>query len=107
METERKAKESALSAEKQRIQYEIANSTGATREQWKYKLGLWRLKKEQAQQERAAANTRPSKAYTTTTASPSATPNPAKVKAEYALLQTEWKAKESALAAEKQRIDFF
>jgi hypothetical protein len=43
---------------------------------------------------------------TTTTASPTATPDPAKAKAEYALLQTEWKAKESALAAEKQRIDY-
>jgi hypothetical protein len=38
LETEWKAKESALAGEKQRIQYEIANSTGATREQWKYKL---------------------------------------------------------------------
>ena len=44
-----KAKESALAAEKQRVQYEIANSTGATREPWKYKLGLWRLKKEQVE----------------------------------------------------------
>jgi len=49
LQTEWKARQSALAAEKQRIQYEIANSTGATREQWKYKLALWRLEKEQAQ----------------------------------------------------------
>jgi hypothetical protein len=61
---ERKAKQSALEAEKQRIQYEIANSTGATREEWKYKLALWRLKKAQADQDHALANTQPSKAYT-------------------------------------------
>jgi hypothetical protein len=101
-ETERKAKESALAAEKQRIRYEIANSTGATREQWKYKLALWRLKKEQAE---ASAKAEPSKAYAVAN-SPSATPDAAKTKAEYALLQTEWKAKQSALAAEKQRIEY-
>src|SRR5260221_851362 len=60
LETERKAKESALAAEKQRIQYEIKNSTGATREQWKYKLALWRLKKQQAEE---AANEEASKAH--------------------------------------------
>jgi len=102
LETEWKAKENALAAEKQRIQYEIANSTGVTREQWKYKLALWRLKKEQAE---ASAKAEPSKAYAVA-ASPSATPDPAKTKAEYALLQTEWKAKQSALAAEKQRIEY-
>jgi hypothetical protein len=102
LETEWKAKESALAAEKQRIQYEIANSTGATREQWKYKLALWRLKKEQAE---ASAKAEPSKAYAVA-ASPSATPDPAKTMAEYALLETEWKAKQSALAAEKQRIQY-
>ena len=102
LETEWKAKESALAAEKQRIQYEIANSTGATREQWKYKLALWRLKKEQAE---ASVKAEPSKAYAVA-ASPSATPDPAKTKAEYALLQTEWKAKQSALVAEKQRIEY-
>jgi PEGA domain len=102
LETERKAKESALAAEKQRIQYEIANSTGATREQWKYKLALWRLKKGQAKE---SAKAEPSKAGAVA-ASPSSTPDPAKAKAEYALLQTEWKAKQSALAAEKQRIEY-
>ena len=103
LETEWKAKQSALAAERQRIDYEIANSTGATREQWKYKLALWRLKKGQTDHDRASE---PSKAYAVTAASPSATPDPAKAKAEYALLQTEWKAKQSALAAEKQRIDY-
>jgi PEGA domain len=102
LQTEWKAKESALAAEKQRIQYEIANSTGETREQWKYKLALWRLKKEQAE---TSAKAEPSKEYAGA-ASPSATPDPAKTKAEYALLQTEWKAKQSALAAEKQRIEY-
>jgi PEGA domain len=102
LETEWKAKQSALAAERQRIQYEIANSTGATREQWKYKLALWRLKKEQAE---ASAKAEPSKAYAVA-ASPSATPDPARAKAEYALLQTEWKAKQSALLAEKQRIQY-
>jgi PEGA domain len=102
LETEWKAKESALAAEKQRIQYEIANSTGATREQWKYKLALWRLKKERAE---ASAKAEPSKSYAVA-ASPSVTPDPAKTKAEYALLQTEWRAKQSALAAEKQRIQY-
>ena len=105
LETERKAKESALAAEKQRIQYEIANSTGATRETWKYKLALWRLKKQQAEQDQTKTNAQPSKADAVA-ASPSATPDPAKAKAEYALLQTEWKAKQSALAAEKQRIQY-
>jgi hypothetical protein len=28
----------------------------ATREQWKYKLGLWRLERQQAEQERPSAN---------------------------------------------------
>jgi hypothetical protein len=88
-------------AEKQRIQYEIANSTGATREQWKYQLGLWRLKRDQANQDRVTTP-----ASSKTYASPSATPDAAKAKAEYALLQTEWKAKQSALAAEKQRIEY-
>jgi PEGA domain len=105
LETERKAKESALAAEKQRIRYEIANSTGATRETWKYKLALWRLKKQQAEQDQTKTNAQPSKADAVA-ASPSPTPDPAKAKAEHALLQTEWKAKQSALAAEKQRIQY-
>jgi hypothetical protein len=100
LESERKAKENELAAERQRIDYEIANSTGAAREQWKYKLALWRLKKQQTQ-----AIGEPSKAYTVT-ATASATPDPAKVRAEYALLQSECKAKQKALSAEKQRIDY-
>jgi hypothetical protein len=85
LESEGKAKESALAAEKQRIDYELANSIGATRGQWKYKLALWRLKKQQT--EASAKADPPSKAYTVV-ASPSATPDLAKAKAEYALLQT-------------------
>jgi hypothetical protein len=54
LETEWKAKESALAAEKQRIQYEIKNSTGATRKQWEYKLVLWRREEAQAEQDQAA-----------------------------------------------------
>src|SRR6266403_2574981 len=55
LETERKAKESALAAEKQRIEYEITNSTGATRKQWEYKLVLWRREKAEAEQDQTAA----------------------------------------------------
>jgi hypothetical protein len=58
LETERKAKQSALAAERQRIQYEIAHSTGATREQWKYKLVLWHREEAQAEQDQAAAKAR-------------------------------------------------
>jgi hypothetical protein len=64
--------------------------TGVTREQWKYKLGLWRLKKEQVE---ASAKAEPSKTYAVA-ASLSAAPDPAKTKTEYALLQTEWRAKQ-------------
>ena len=55
LQTEWKAKQSALAAEKQRIEYEIANSTGATRKQWEYKLVLWRREKAQAEQDQTAA----------------------------------------------------
>jgi len=53
--TEWKAKQSALAAEKQRIEYELNNSNGATRKQWEYKLVLWRREKEQAEQDQASA----------------------------------------------------
>jgi hypothetical protein len=52
LQTECKAKQSALATEKQRIEYEIKNSTGATRKQWEYKLALWR--REEAQTESIA-----------------------------------------------------
>jgi len=58
LQTEWKAKQSALAAEKQRIEYEIANSTGAARKQWEYKLVLWRREEAQAGQDEAAAKAR-------------------------------------------------
>ena len=60
------------------------------------------MKKEQAE---AFGEGEAFQAYAVT-ASPSATPDPSKMKAEYALLQTEWKAKQSALAAEQQRMEY-
>lgn len=82
-----------LEAEKQRIDSQIASSSGAIREQWKYKLAVWRVKKEQAEQKLASIKS----------AVPAVTPAP---KEEHALLESERKAKEKALAAEKQRIDY-
>jgi hypothetical protein len=55
LQTEWKAKQSALAAAKQRIEYEIKNSTEATRKQWEYKLVLWRREEAQAEQDQAAA----------------------------------------------------
>jgi hypothetical protein len=49
-----KAKEEALSLERQSIEYQIKHSSGAIREQWKYRLAEWRLKKARADQDRAA-----------------------------------------------------
>jgi PEGA domain len=54
LDSELKAKEEALSLEKQSIEDQIKNSSGAIREQWKYRLAQWRLKKARAQQDRAA-----------------------------------------------------
>jgi hypothetical protein len=48
-----KAKEEVLKTEKQYIDYQIKNSSGAIREQWKYRLAQWRLKKSRAEQDRA------------------------------------------------------
>lgn len=53
-----KAKEEELSLEKQSIEYQIKISSGATREQWKYRLAQWRLKKTRADQDRAAEEAR-------------------------------------------------
>jgi hypothetical protein len=58
LQTEWKAKQSALAAEKQRIEYEIANSTGANRKEWEHKLALWRQEKTQAEQDQASAKAR-------------------------------------------------
>jgi hypothetical protein len=49
-----KAKEEALNLERKSIEYQIKNSSGAIREQWKYRLAEWRLKKAGADQDRAA-----------------------------------------------------
>ena len=57
-DTQVKAKEEALSLEKQSIEYQIKISAGATREQWKYRLAEWRLKKERSEQDRAAQEAR-------------------------------------------------
>jgi hypothetical protein len=48
-----KAKEEVLKTEKQYIGYQIKNSSGAIREQWKYRLAQWRLKKARVEQDRA------------------------------------------------------
>ena len=56
--TQLKAKEEVLKTEKQYIDYQIKNSSGAIREQWKYRLAQWRLKKARAEQDRAASEAR-------------------------------------------------
>ena len=53
-----KAKEEALSLEKQSIEYQIKNSSGSVREQWKYRLAQWRVKKARVEQDRAAEEAR-------------------------------------------------
>ena len=58
LDSELKAKEEALNLEKQSIESQIKNSSGSIREQWKYRLAQWRLKKAQAEQDRAAEEAR-------------------------------------------------
>jgi len=58
LDSQLKAKEDALKAEKQYIDYQIKNSSGAIRERWKYMLAQWRLEKARVQQDRAAAKAR-------------------------------------------------
>jgi hypothetical protein len=53
-----KANEEVLRTEKRYIDYQIKNSSGAAREQWKYQLAQWRLKKTRAKQDRAAQEAR-------------------------------------------------
>jgi hypothetical protein len=53
-----KANEEVLRTEKQYIDYQIKNSSGAIREEWKYRLAQWRLKKTRAKQDRAAQEAR-------------------------------------------------
>jgi hypothetical protein len=50
-----KRMESELEAEKKNIELQIKSSTGTLREQWKYRLVQWRLKKAQAERDGAAA----------------------------------------------------
>jgi hypothetical protein len=58
LDSELKAKEEALNLEKQSIEYQIKNSSGSIREQWKYRLAQWRLKKARVEQNRAAEEAR-------------------------------------------------
>jgi len=50
----RSAKEEELKLEKAQIENEIKNSTGAVREQWKYRLAVWREKMAAAKKDEAA-----------------------------------------------------
>jgi hypothetical protein len=54
LDSELKAKEEALNLEKQSIEYQIKNFSGSIREQWKYRLAQWRVKKARLEQDRAA-----------------------------------------------------
>lgn len=54
LDSQLKAKDEALNLERQSIESQIRNSSGAIREQWKYRLAEWRLKKARADQDRAA-----------------------------------------------------
>jgi hypothetical protein len=49
------AKEEELKLEKEQIENGIQNSTGAVREQWKYRLAVWEVKMKTAKQEELAA----------------------------------------------------
>jgi serine/threonine protein kinase len=49
------AKQNALKAEKQDLDYQIRNSTGPTQNQWKQKLGQWQKEKSQADRDHSAA----------------------------------------------------
>jgi hypothetical protein len=50
----RQAKEEALKPEKAQIENQIKNSAGSVREQWKYRLAVWRQNMKTAKQEEAA-----------------------------------------------------
>jgi len=49
------AKQNALKAEKQDLDYQIRNSTGQTQSQWRQKLGQWQKEKSQSDRDHAAA----------------------------------------------------
>ncbi len=54
LDSQLKANDEALNLERQSIESQIRNSSGAIREQWKYRLAEWRLKKARADRDRAA-----------------------------------------------------
>jgi hypothetical protein len=58
LQSQVKARDDALKTEKQYIEYQIKNSSGAVREEWKYKLAQWRQEKARADQDRAATQAR-------------------------------------------------
>jgi len=58
LDSELNAKEEALSLEKKSIEYQIKNFSGSIREQWKYRLAEWRLKKARFEEDRAAEEAR-------------------------------------------------
>jgi serine/threonine protein kinase len=49
------AKQNALKAEKQDLDYQIRNSTGPTQNQWRQKLSQWRKERSQADRDHSAA----------------------------------------------------
>jgi hypothetical protein len=49
------AKQNALRAERQDLDYQIRNSTGPTQNQWRQKLGQWQKEKAQADKDHNAA----------------------------------------------------
>lgn len=51
----RQAKEEELKLEKEQIENAIKNSTGAVREQWKYRLAVWQEKMTPPKEKEAAA----------------------------------------------------
>ena len=55
LDAEWAAKQNALKAEKQDLDYQIRNSTGATQNQWKQKLGQWQKEKAQADKDHNGA----------------------------------------------------
>jgi hypothetical protein len=55
LESRRRVKEEELKLEKEQIEARIKNSTGAVREQWKYRLAVWEEKMKTAKQTELAA----------------------------------------------------
>jgi hypothetical protein len=55
LDAEWAAKQNALKAEKQDLDYQVRNSTGASQNQWKQKLGQWQKERAQADKDHNAA----------------------------------------------------